>query len=228
MSTSPTTPSVIEIDRVQMFTTAPGSENERSSLLWQMYNAGTGMGWNPRITVWTRVAGDDKKPPISAPMNVQSMHSLLDVIEEACKAEPGYRVGLTCEGNKYDPVTKDRIPGIHVLSKVLVGKDKDGCVWLSVISEDETRPRIQFKYGLGDYHHFEHKDGTRYTEAEISVVAAKASVRVLRNVLEKYVPYIDEATRKSRAEAREARKSRSSNPSKPKVSMPSDFDDITF
>ena len=101
-------------------------------------------------------------------------------------------------------------------------------MWLSVISEDETRPRIQFKYGLGDYHHFEHKDGTRYTEAEISVVAAKASVRVLRNVLEKYVPYIDEATRKSRAEAREARKSRGSNPSKPKVSMPSDFDDITF
>lgn len=226
-----TTPSTVEVDRCQLYTPAPGSETERSSLLWQFYNSNTGMGWNPRITVWTRVAGEEKKPPITAAMNILSMHTLLDNIEKACSAEPGTRQGtLTCEGNKYDPATKEKLPGIHVLSRVLVGKDKDGCVWISVLSEDETRPRIQFKYGLGDYHHFEHKDGTRYTEAEMSVVAAKASVRVLRNAMEKYVPFIDDEVRKTRAEAREARKNNKPayRPKAPASVNTDGFDDITF
>ena len=230
MSTNQTQvqPSVVEIDRCQMYTSAPGNESERSSLLWQFYNANTGMGWNPRITVWSRVAGDDKKPPITAPMNVVSAHSLLDMIEKACDVEPGTRVGaLTCEGFKYDQETKQRLPGKVVLSRVLVGKDKDGCVWISVISDDETRPRIQFKYSLGEYHHYEHKDGTRYTEAEMSVVVARATVRVLRNAMEKYLPYIDEAARKSRADAREARLNRNKPKSAPTV-YTSGFDDITF
>lgn len=229
---NPPAASVVEIDRCQMYTQAPGSENERSSLLWQFYNANTGMGWNPRITIWSRVQGDEKKLPISAPMNVVSMTALLDMIERACTLEPGERAGaLTCEGNKYDPVSKDRLPGIHVLSRVLVGKDKEGCVWISVLSEDETRPRIQFKYGLGDYHHFIHADGTRYTEAEMSVVAAKAAVKVLREAIAKYLPYIDDEARKSRIDAREARRQRSSGAyakAKPAASSLDNFDDITF
>ena len=229
MSTQPPTPSVIDIDRCQLYTQAPGSETDRSSLLWQMYNANTGMGWNPRITVWTRVAGDEKKPPITAAMNIVSAHTLIDLIEQACSEEPGWRApALTCEGNKYDRDTKEKLPGIHVLSKVLVGKDKDGCVWISVLSDDDTRPRIQFKYGLGDYHHFEHRDGSRYTEAEMSVVAARACVRVLRDAFARYIPLVDDDARKSRAEAREARKARFSSNRGGGKAASSGFEDLTF
>lgn len=220
--------STIEIDRCQMYTTAPGTESDRATLLWQFVNANTGMSWNPRITVWSRVPGDEKKPPIVAALNTISANTLLDKIEEACSAEPGTLVGkLTCEGYKYDQETKQRIPGKQVLSRVLVGKDKDGCVWLSVVSSDESRPRIQFKYSLGEYHHYEHKDGTRYTEAEMSIVVAKATVRVLRDAMSKYVSYIDDEARKNRTERMNRNKSGNRPASAPAVNT-AGFDDITF
>lgn len=226
-----TPPSTVEIDRTQLYTTAPGTSTERSSLIWQMYNTNTGVGgWNPRITVWTRVPGDTEKLPIQAPLNAASTYALLSKLDEAIMAEPGFRATMTCEGNKYDPTTKEKLQGIHVLSKVHVGKDKEGCVWISVVSADESRPKIQFKFNLGNYHHFEHKDGTPYTEAELSVVAAKGVVQVLRDTLAKYIPLITDEQRKARADAREQRTGgngggyKSQQPSKSKV----DFEDITF
>lgn len=223
----------VEIDRLTMYTKAPGTENERASLSWQMVNMGTGYGYNPRITVWTRVPNDSKRP-IDAALNAHSAEMLLSLIEQVCDAEPGFQApAITCEVPMKDETTGERMKGYRVVSKVVVGKDKTGVVRIAVISGDPERPQISFKFETGMMHHLVHKDGSPYDEASCSVLAARAAVRVLRNVYAKYCPLITEQDKQTQKSFREQRGGM--QPQRPRQQQQQQtqvksegFEDITF
>ena len=221
----------VEIDRLTMYTKAPGTENERSSLTWQVVDMGTGYGYNPRITVWTRVPTDSKRP-IDAPLNAHSMEMLLQLIEQVCDAEPGFQApALTCEVPMKDESTGERMKGFRVLSKVVVGKDKTGVVRIAVISADPERPQISFKFDTGMVHHLVHKDGSPYDEASCSILAARAAVRVLRNVFTKYLPLVTDQDRRMQKEFREKRMGGAQQRPQRQQNTPVNaegFEDITF
>lgn len=195
----------IDVDRLSMYAKAPGTENERSTLSWQMVNMGTGYGYNPRITVWTRVPTDSNRP-IDAPLNAHSGEMVLQLIEQACDAEPGFQApALTCEVPMKDETTGERMKGFRVTSRVVIGKDKNGIVRIAVISADQERPQISFKFETGMLHHLVHKDGSPLDESACSVLAARAAVRVLRNVFAHYLPIVTEQDKQMQKQMREKR-----------------------
>lgn len=215
----------LDIDRIQMFTPAPGSDGERSSLNWQLTDFGTGYGFNPRITVWTRVPTDPEKRPIDAPLNSFSLEHLVQLLEETCVGEPGHQSSITCEVPNKDENGK-RMQGNKIISRVVVGKDKEGRVWIAVLSENPDRPKLRFIFTTGLFHRLLHKDGTPYSEAEESVIGARSTIRILRTVLDKYPPIITEEAKAQQKEARESRTGGNGRaPQRPAVS---DFEDITL
>ena len=224
-----TPPNVIDIERVTLFTPAPGTEGERSSMNFCVYNG------QPRITVWTRVPNDTDKGMINAAMNSLSMETLLGFMEKVIDGPNGSTERVGCEGNRYDPASKEKLPGRHHISTVVVGKDQEGVVWMSVVSAEEGRPKIQFKLGTVDWHFFQHKDGSRYTEAEMSCVVGKSMVRILREVYNRHIGLVNNEERQKRSEARklrneefQARKGGGSGGGKPAVSRSNEFDDLSF
>lgn len=220
----------IDVDRVTLYTPAPGSENERASLGWQLTDFGSGSGFNPRIQVWTRVPTDPSKRPIEAALNSISFEYVMMLIEKACDAEPGFAEHVTCEIPNKDMDTGARLPGWKLVSKVVVGKDKEGCIRIAVISADEERPKLSFKFESGMLHHLAHKDGSRYSESDDSIMVAKATVRVLRNVMAKYPPLITPEHVAQRKNAKERRLAGAATAPRARVATTAttDFEDITF
>lgn len=88
-------------------------------------------------------------------------------------------------------IKNDDFNGEH-LTDIWVGKDKDGCVYISLIHKKEDRPVIKFIFGPAHlpnnvtdarFHYLFHADGTPYTKAEISVIYAKAYIRLLDTIM---------------------------------------------
>lgn len=124
---------------------------------------------NPRIDVFTNIEGDVDNGRISAPMEALTMFALIVKVEDIAKGEPDTQVKIA---------NKTGAPGQQkILSHTIVGKDKEGRVFISVIAQN--RPRIKFMFLPSDWHEMAHKDGTPYEEAELSCVYARAWAKMM-------------------------------------------------
>lgn len=133
---------------------------------------------SPRIDVFTNVEGDNG--PISAPMDAFTFFALLEKLREIIDGGEDTQVKIT---------NKTGAPGKQtVLSTTVLGKDKDGRVYISIIAQN--RPKIKFLFLPTDWHHLAHKDGTPLSERELTELYAKAWCRLFEqlvpNVLDTY------------------------------------------
>jgi hypothetical protein len=124
---------------------------------------------NPRIDVYTELEGDRDNGRLSAPMDGSTFFALLEMVLQMADSPPDSQCKIT---NKVGP-PQDR----KVISTTVIGKDTQGRVYISLTAPD--RPRIQFIYLPSDWHVLSHKDGTPYSEAELSVVYARAWVKLM-------------------------------------------------
>lgn len=138
------------------------------------------IGNNPRINVFTNVENDKDNGIIRAAMDTPTFYILLDRLEHALTADPGFRDYIE---NKKPP--RDRTQrGLELESKTIVGKDKDGLVYMSVLSADESRPRAKFVFKTS-YHHdlINGSTGQRYSDAEMSVIVARAFLNMMKRLV---------------------------------------------
>jgi len=128
---------------------------------------------NPRIDVYTEVEGDRDRGKITAPMDSTTFFALLSVLEAVIEGPSDEQTKIT---NKIGPPQDKRI-----VSTTIVGKDKDGKVFISVVATE--RPKVKFVFLPSDWHSFAHKDGTPYGEAELSMVYARAWLKLLSSLV---------------------------------------------
>jgi hypothetical protein len=151
---------------------APNPNNGRAALKWMM------AGMNPRITVWSGMETDKDSGKAEAKMDLKTFMAFLEILDDTIKAPPtpgesiGTKIGM---GFKKD----DRITQI---SDLHVGRDKDGVIFISVIAKNGNTP-IKFPFTTEEYHGFRHHGGEAYSLAEVSVVMARAYLRILREVI---------------------------------------------
>ncbi len=135
---------------------------------------------SPRIDVYTNVHGDKDNGRISAPMDAVTFMAVIVELEKIIDGVPDVQVKI---GNKTGGPGQQRM-----LSTTLVGKDKEGRVYISLIAEG--RPQIKFLFLPSDWHYLAHKDGAKFTEAETTLVYAKAWCRLMSalvpNVMDTY------------------------------------------
>ena len=217
-----------EIDRVQMYTPAPGADNERASLHWMLVDFNTGHGFNPRLTVWTRTPTDPEKRPIDAPMTAKVLEELLLVLDKTCDAPIDTQVQIQCKTPLKDPDSGKRLDGYKTTATIVVGKDKDALIWIAVVSDNPDRPKIKFVFDEGPMHTFVYKDGTRIPREELSIMSVKSTIRLVQNAMTRYPSIITDEMKQVQKETREAMRSGNGQGGGQQRRPSTSFEDITL
>lgn len=86
------------------------------------------------------------------------------------------------EYSDYVWFNREKSKDVKLQGTIYVGK-KDGVVWMSLVSYDKNRPRIKFPFGNTMYNALYKSDGTPMSDAETSVIAAKANLMFLQHTI---------------------------------------------
>lgn len=163
--------------KISISTPLPGNKGIYSKLRYDVFQG------NPRIIVDTKdpnLGGQENKfGRIEAAMEPITFQCFLENLEKAIKAPSEFKEIIQCHNHEFS--SQGRGDVAH-LCDVIVGKDGEGNVYISVISTKNNWPKIKFIYALPDqrYHQMVHGDGTPWTKAEISIQVAKGHLQFLR------------------------------------------------
>lgn len=155
----------------------PTAQGKTSNLVWGL------VANNPRITVYTGDPEDSGERngygKIVAAMDAPAFYILLGMIEK-------YADGPNSEKGKMDNLNYTWFGGKRseqpvVVSETWVGKDKDGKVFLSIISG--SRPKIAFYFQPPQFHQLCSADGTPLDKGQASTLAAKGYAALLSNMM---------------------------------------------
>lgn len=129
----------------------------------------------PRIDIFTNVEGDSNNGIIRAAMDTPTFYSFLELLKRAVEGPAD-----SCDKiiNK-----TGKPPEPFMVSTTVIGKDREGVVFFSVIDKDENRPRLQFKFLPSNYHNLVKRDGSAFSEAEMSEVYAMSFYHLLQNLV---------------------------------------------
>lgn len=130
----------------------------------------TVVGNNPRFIVYTNVPNDKDNGKIQAELDGHAFYTVLQALQLVID---GKHDRLIMENKNFSWFGGKKSDAPSVQSKIVVGKDKDGCLYMSVLSKDQERPKIKFIFGLSWFHELIGPNGP-VPPAEISVLAAKA------------------------------------------------------
>jgi len=155
----------------------PGQQGKWSSLIWGFHAN------NPRITVWTNVPEDQTEKngngKIAANMDMPTMFAMVNLLNMAVDAEGEKRWKIENKNFIFPGGKRSEKP--VVVSETWIGKDAEGCVFISVTARD--RPKIKFVFGSSDFHQFFHQSGEPMTKGETSVLFARGYARILEGIL---------------------------------------------
>ncbi|MBE0438171.1 MAG: hypothetical protein IBX57_00195 [Gammaproteobacteria bacterium] len=126
----------------------------------------------PRIDVYTNIPNAKDNGRISAPMDTYTFVVLLDELQRIIDGPADDFIKVTNRTGRPEDM--------RVLSTTIVGKDSSGKVYMSVTAQEQAK--IKFVFGPTDYHSFARKDGTVPTDAELSIMYAKAFVDAIRQL----------------------------------------------
>ncbi len=167
--------------KLSLVAPCPGvSPKVNSSLSWNI------VANNPRCTVWTNDP-DDKGDSndggkilanLDTDVFMMLMAKLTDIIENA---EPGTRDCV--ENFNYTFYNRKRSDEPVHTSTFWVGKDAEGCIYVSLVAAGKKRPIIKFPLQQSSFHVFKHADGTEWTPAETSKFFARGYVKRLEQMM---------------------------------------------
>ncbi len=150
---------------------------------------------NPRIDVYTNVPTDKDRGLIRAAMDMPAFFHLMELMSLVSNAATEAGTVYTIDNAKPDFRNGKRQEMPLLETRTIVGKDKEGRVYISILSTDTDRPKIRFHFGAGQYHRITRPQGTALTDAEVSMLAATAWVRQMTQLVPlvasneyKYVP----------------------------------------
>lgn len=150
------------------------NEPDGGSLHW-----GVRMGF-PRITVIPERINDGEnynEKIITAPFNVPTLHLLLEYMDEIVNGEKGQYKSIECRNIKY--VNGERTSETFIQSTVIIGKDKDGINFITLVSEGKKKVKFSI---LPDsrWYRIYHNNAEVTDKSEISRVYARAYIRAIR------------------------------------------------
>lgn len=147
---------------------------------------------NPRITVYTGVAG--KEGFIPFPADIPHMTAAMTYLKDIANGPNGQQVNIESLTNIYE--NNKLTPNKRVVSTLTIGKSKEGIVFIAVTAEG--KPKIVFPIKQSDYHIFKDKDKNVIPDTEISKHMAIGVAEVVLNAItDVMMRYTDEEYSKS-------------------------------
>lgn len=133
------------------------------------------VGNQPRIDVYTNVPNDKQNGNIRAAMDMFTFWAMIEALKVVIEGAPGEKLTIPNKNHVWFDGKRSDEP--KLISNTIVGKDKEGVVFISVIAKD--RPYIKFSLLPTLYHSLVKSDGSEMSPAEISVFYAKGFVNHL-------------------------------------------------
>lgn len=164
---------ILSFDRYTLFSQNANSNGRKARLVFSFANGFA------RITVFTNDASDiDQKQMIAVTLEPGVVMGLFDLISRVSSSKKEARYAIEC----FAPV-KDadgRMMDKALQGQIVIGRDEDSFVWMSVFAEG--RPKIKFVFASGNFSVFKNTDGSPMSEADVSSILAAATVRSLAAV----------------------------------------------
>lgn len=141
---------------------------------------------NPRFVVRT---GDPKDENVNYGQIVSAVDAftfqlVADLIVQAVKADNGFREKVV---NKSSWKNGEKLEQPAIVNSIIVGKDSEGCVYISL--HEENRPNIRFFFGPSQWHHLVKSDGSPVSKPEMSVMYATAYAKAITSVMACVIGY---------------------------------------
>lgn len=162
----------IALDNRKLTMSAPNNKGKFANLRWQLIKN------NPRIVVFTNDPEDQNNEygKITAALDAPTFFMFLRLLESAINATGKFREKIDNSNFTFPGGKRSESPS--VVSSLIVGRDEDGLIWISVSAP--RRPQIKFPFMNPEFHSLYHGDGSPYTPAEISKAYASAYIDMLR------------------------------------------------
>lgn len=121
---------------------------------------------------------------ITAPLDNVVFMMIIEGLQQAIQAKEAMKIKI--ENSNHEFVNGQRSAEMSHLTDIWIGKDAEGQVFISVVKTNASNwPSIKFIFAPSDrrYHKFFKEDGSEFNKAELSIMAAKAYVRLLTGLL---------------------------------------------
>lgn len=160
--------------KIRLQAPCPTAKGKFSTLAWDVWMN------NPRFVVATNdptmMVKERGFGRIQAAMEPPTFMVFLELLDNCINATEAVKFKVANSG-------KDKAGGFDPVptSDLHVGRDAEGCIFVSVVSKEEGWPVIKFVFSAPDqrFHKLYHGNGTEFTKAEISVIYAKAYRKLL-------------------------------------------------
>lgn len=129
----------------------------------------------PRIDVYTNVPNDKQNGNIRAAMDAPTFWALIEALKIVIDGEAGQKISIPNKNYTWWEGKRSDEP--KLVSTTIVGKDKEGVVFISVVAKD--RPFIKFPFLPSLFHTLVKADGSGFTDAEMSILYAKGYAKNL-------------------------------------------------
>lgn len=130
---------------------------------------------NPRLEVQTNVEGDKNYGFINGNLDAASFFMMAKVLDWV----------IAHDGPTQRRVTNGTGPLNEIVpaSTIYLGKDDEGCIYISVIDADKDRPKIKFIFTPSNYHTLTDGQGGALSKAEISQFHAAGWMELICRLL---------------------------------------------
>ena len=168
-------------------------------------------------------------PSIPAKMDMLDFFRLLEMVKKSIADKEENRWMMTLKAPAQQAPREDggfaKKGPPELQSTIMVGRSDKGKLYISILSPDDSKPKVRFYFGQGYFSNISRKSGEPIPDSEISDLAATAWV----SMYEKLIPAAHFATFKPR-EPKEAGAGgggfRKEYPAKPQSSSQNDDGDI--
>lgn len=136
---------------------------------------------NPQFELRTNVDGDKDYGRILGKVDSPTFFAILQALDEIVDKPNETKAVWAISAHRFINGQRSKEPMLD--SKIMIGKDKEGVVYIAVLSWDKDRPIVKFPFRPQSLHTVSHGDGTPWTAAEVSAAYAKGWVKMLHGII---------------------------------------------
>jgi len=160
---------VLDDPKLKLSADPVGGSDKRPTM--SLYYAGN----NPRVDVYTQVPGDADNGRIRAALDTHWLHILFVCLKRViADRTPDKDYSISCKNYTFPNGKRSEKP--EVTAKIVVARDKEHRIFLTIIASDTRRPKVRFYFDNGFWHGLADARGNPLTAADVSELVAQGWV----------------------------------------------------
>lgn len=140
---------------------------------------------NPRIDVWTNMPNDKDNGRIRADLDLPTFYDFLELVKYVAEHDVPVEEPFVFENSTHpwDKANNRKSKELVVQSRLVVGKDQEGKIYIATTSWEKDRPKIRFYFGTGYFHSLGYPGGKKMSNADVSKFRALSFYNMMSHLM---------------------------------------------